>query len=123
MFTSLVHKYKKDVKCINLVSRITLKSKSHFDVFGDFRKLELISSEHKLLLTSYLGSKRKNEDEMNPRYIIEVTEENIDYCKNLMKVLDLRHLDNIRGNFILYENKYCFLYDDNISHQKGKKEK
>lgn len=54
---------------------------------------------------------------------MEVTRENIDYCKNLMKVLDLRHLDNLRGNFMLYENKYYFIYDANISHQKGKKGK
>ena len=40
-----------------------------------------------------------------------------------MKLLDLRHLDNIRGNFLLYENKYWFLYEADISKQKGKEEK
>ena len=105
------------------MSEISSKSKSPFDIFGDFRKLELISSEHKLLLLSFYGSKSKNKDDIKTRYIIEVTIKNIDYCKNLMKVLDLRHLDNLRGNFLLYENKYWFLYEANMSQQKGKKQK
>jgi hypothetical protein len=34
------------------------------------------------------------------RYITEITEENISYCKELMKyVVELRHLDGIKGNF------------------------
>ena len=105
------------------MSRISSKSKSPFDIFGDFRKLELISSEHKLLITSFPGFNRINKDEIKPRYILEVTKENIDYCKNLMKVLDLRHLDNLQGNFLLYKNKYWFLYSANNSHPKGNKEK
>jgi len=82
----------------------------------------LISFEHKLLLLSYLDSRNKNKDDTKPRYVIEVTKKNIDYCKNLMKLLDLRHLDNIRGNFLLYENKYWFLYKADVCKQKGKKE-
>ncbi|HVP81703.1 MAG TPA: hypothetical protein VMS35_01570, partial [Nitrososphaeraceae archaeon] len=105
------------------MSRISSKSKSPFDIFGDFRKLELISFEHKLLLLSYLGSKSMNKHDTKPRYIIEVTKKNIDYCKKLMKLLDLHHLDNLRGNFLLYENKYWFLYEADISKQKGKEEK
>jgi len=31
-----------------------------------------------------------------------------------MKLLDLRHLDNLRGNFLLYENKYWSLYEADI---------
>src|SRR5437899_9555924 len=33
------------------------------------------------------------------RYITEITEENISYCKELMKYVELRHLDGIKGNF------------------------
>ena len=73
LFPLLVHKYKRDVRHIRSVSRISSKSKSSFDILGDFRKLELISSEHKLLLLSYLGSMGKNKDDIKPRYIIEVT--------------------------------------------------
>ena len=105
------------------MSRISSKSKSPFDIFGDFRNMGLISFEHKLLLLSYIGSRNKNKDDTKPRYVIEVTKKNIDYCKNSMKLLDLRHLDNLRGNFLLYENKYWFLYKADVCKQKGKKEK
>ena len=33
------------------------------------------------------------------RYITNITEENISYCKELMKFSELRHLDGIKGNF------------------------
>jgi hypothetical protein len=33
------------------------------------------------------------------KVITEITPENIDYCKELMEFLELRHLDKIKGNF------------------------
>ena len=33
------------------------------------------------------------------RFITEITKDNIHYCKELMKVADLRHLDGVKGNF------------------------
>jgi hypothetical protein len=33
------------------------------------------------------------------RYITEITKENISYCNEMMKVVELRHLDRIKGNF------------------------
>jgi two-component system sensor histidine kinase VicK len=33
------------------------------------------------------------------RFITEITSENIPYCKEIMKIAELRHLDGIRGNF------------------------
>jgi two-component system, OmpR family, sensor histidine kinase VicK len=33
------------------------------------------------------------------RFITEITSENISYCKEIMKIAKLRHLDGIRGNF------------------------
>ena len=42
------------------------------------------------------------------RYIFEITKENINYCKDLMKVKNvaLRHMDEIEANFILNEKEY-----------------
>ena len=40
------------------------------------------------------------------RYLTEITE-NISYCKELMKIVDeLRHLDGIKGNFMISESEY-----------------
>ena len=33
------------------------------------------------------------------RFITEITDGNIQYCKELMKICELRHLDEIKGNF------------------------
>ena len=33
------------------------------------------------------------------RFITEITKENISYSKQLMKIVELRHLDEIKGNF------------------------
>jgi two-component system, OmpR family, sensor histidine kinase VicK len=41
------------------------------------------------------------------RYITEVTKDNISYCKELMTIVDeLRHLEGIKGNFMLSETEY-----------------
>ena len=40
------------------------------------------------------------------RYIVEITKDNIPYCKELMKIDDLRHLDGIKGNFAINEIEY-----------------
>jgi hypothetical protein len=40
------------------------------------------------------------------RLIIEINKENIAYCKELMGIVELHHLDGLKGNFILNEREY-----------------
>ena len=40
------------------------------------------------------------------RYITDITKGNIEYCKELMQISELRHLDGIKGNFGLSEKAY-----------------
>jgi two-component system sensor histidine kinase VicK len=41
------------------------------------------------------------------RYLTEITAENISFCKELMEIADeLRHLDGIKGNFMISESEY-----------------
>lgn len=41
------------------------------------------------------------------RYITEITHENISACKELMTIVDdLRHLEGIKGNFMVSDNQY-----------------
>ena len=52
------------------------------------------------------------------RYITEITEDNLTYCKQLLTMVDeLRHLDGFRGNFYLSESLYLA---PTIFHEKGK---
>ena len=41
------------------------------------------------------------------RYLTEINADNIAYCKELITIVDeLRHLDGIKGNFMLSESEY-----------------
>jgi K+-sensing histidine kinase KdpD len=41
------------------------------------------------------------------RYLTEITKDNIAYCKELITIVDeLRHLDGIKGNFMISETEY-----------------
>jgi signal transduction histidine kinase len=41
------------------------------------------------------------------RYITEITKENLSFCKELIKIVDeMRHLDAIKGNFMVSESEY-----------------
>jgi hypothetical protein len=39
------------------------------------------------------------------RFISEITKDNISFCKGLMKMVDLRHLDDVKGNFGVRDNR------------------
>jgi signal transduction histidine kinase len=52
------------------------------------------------------------------RYLTEITKDNIDYCKVLTTIVDdLRHLDEIKGNFMISEMEYLAPL---ILYEKGK---
>jgi two-component system, OmpR family, sensor histidine kinase VicK len=38
--------------------------------------------------------------------LTEVTRENLEYCRELSKIIELRHLDGIKGNFAVSETEY-----------------
>jgi hypothetical protein len=40
------------------------------------------------------------------RYITDIKRENISYCKKLMEIAEVRHLDGIKGNFMVSEKEY-----------------
>jgi two-component system, OmpR family, sensor histidine kinase VicK len=52
---------------------------------------------------SFLDAK---ETDVKLRYITDITAENISYCKELMKIADVRHLDGIKGNFMVSDKEY-----------------
>jgi two-component system, OmpR family, sensor histidine kinase VicK len=40
------------------------------------------------------------------KYLSEITKDNLSYCKEVMKIGELRHLDGIKGNFAVSEKEY-----------------
>jgi two-component system, OmpR family, sensor histidine kinase VicK len=47
---------------------------------------------------AYFDLKRRG---IRTRFITEVTRENIEYCREMMKIAEVRHLDGISGNFTI----------------------
>jgi two-component system, OmpR family, sensor histidine kinase VicK len=40
------------------------------------------------------------------RFVTDITKDNINYCKELMQISELRHLDGVKGNFAISEKGY-----------------
>jgi two-component system sensor histidine kinase VicK len=40
------------------------------------------------------------------RYITDITDNNLPYCKKLMELVELRHLDNVKANFAVSDTHY-----------------
>ncbi|WP_415309760.1 sensor histidine kinase [Candidatus Nitrosocosmicus sp. FF01] len=92
------------------MSRKVFTSKIKLDILGDFRNFEALSTNYKLLMNYPSESIEKISNErICSRYIIEITTENLDYCKAMMKKFELHHLDNLKVNSIIYENKFSFI--------------
>ena len=43
---------------------------------------------------------------VKPRWVTEVTEENLQHCKVLMHYAEVRHLDGVKGNFAVSDSEY-----------------
>ncbi|HET7389663.1 MAG TPA: ATP-binding protein [Nitrososphaeraceae archaeon] len=53
---------------------------------------------------SFVETKRKG---VQLRYLTEITNENLPYCKEIMSIVnEVRHLDGIKGNFMISESEY-----------------
>ena len=46
------------------------------------------------------------EEAVKIRFITEITKENLSYCKELMQYVELRHINNIKGNMAVSETEY-----------------
>ena len=65
---------------------------------------------------AFVDAKRRD---VRLRYLTEITAENISFCKDLLStaVNEIRHLDGIKGNFMISESEYLALA---VSFEKGK---
>jgi two-component system, OmpR family, sensor histidine kinase VicK len=99
---------------VNTVLQFTSKAKSRIDACVDYTR-PLLAVEIEQLRKAFLDAKRRG---VKLRYITEITEDNVRYCKELIKIVDdLRHLEGIKGNFYLSETEYIA---PATFHEKGK---
>ena len=91
--TEVVHGYENVIK---KESGFFSKAKSRIDTCMD-QDIESIRK-------SFLEAKNRN---VKLRYLAEITNANVPYCKLRASIVSqLRHLDGIRGNFMICEAEY-----------------
>jgi two-component system sensor histidine kinase VicK len=79
-------------------------SKNKLDVCIDSTSPSIFVVPEHPVTKSFLDLKKRG---IKLRLITEITQSNIFYCKELMKMVELRHLDQVKGNFgIVDEREY-----------------
>ncbi|MFL6392335.1 MAG: hypothetical protein ACJ71E_09855 [Nitrososphaeraceae archaeon] len=92
-----------DQNVINTILQFVSNAKVRIDACIDHSRPSL-AIEIEELKKAFLEAKSRG---VKLRYITEITEDNVGYCKELIKIVDeLRHLEGIRGNFYISETEY-----------------
>jgi signal transduction histidine kinase len=88
---------------INAILDILYNAEQRIDICGNSRFPSLIFSFESLRKAIMNVKNRKY---TRQRYIFEITQQNIQYCKDLMKVAEVRHIDEIEANLLLNKKEY-----------------
>ena len=86
-----------------IVNTISTAEKS-LSILGDSRSVNFILTEQ--IRNAIQDAKNRR---VRIRYITEITTENLDSCKEIKKISEVRHLDNITGSYILTDKEYSGL--------------
>jgi Histidine kinase-, DNA gyrase B-, and HSP90-like ATPase len=79
------------------------KARQHIDTCMDHTRPSLAIAIESIK-NSFVDAKSRG---VKLRYITEITDANISYCRELMSIVDeVRHLDGIKGNFMVSEIEY-----------------
>ena len=88
---------------INAISDIFYNSEHRINVCGNSRFPSFIFS-FETIRTAMKNA--KNRKYISQRYIFEITQQNLQYCKDLMKIAEIRHMNEIEANLLLNEREY-----------------
>src|SRR5215469_1288327 len=109
--TELVHGSE---NVVDFLVELMHKAKLRIEVCVDHTRPGL-AIEIRRLMDAIIDSKKR---QVKIRYITEITNDNLDYCKELISIVDeFRHLDGIKGNFYVSEEEYAA---PSTLHEKGK---
>jgi two-component system, OmpR family, sensor histidine kinase VicK len=88
---------------INRILQTLSEVKYRFDNCGGVRNLSVIVTTEPLK-KAFIDVKNRG---IKTRFITEITKDNLDYCKELMRVVsEVRHLDGVKGNFAVSDTEY-----------------
>jgi phosphatidylserine/phosphatidylglycerophosphate/cardiolipin synthase-like enzyme len=99
---------------VDTVLQFVSNAKSRIDACIDYTRPSL-AIEIEQLKSAFLDAKSRG---VKLRYVTEVTEDNVKYCIELLKMVnELRHIEGIKGNFYVSETEYIA---PATLHEKGK---
>lgn len=79
-------------------------AKKHMDLFGEKNGPSIIIEFPDIYKNNYIAAKNRG---VKIRFITEITEDNIHYCKELMNIVtEFRHLDGLVGGIAVTESEY-----------------
>lgn len=88
---------------INKELQFFSRAKNRIDTCMDYTRPSLAIGIESIK-RSFLDAKSRD---VRLRYLTEITNSNISYCKELMSIVnELHHLDGIKGNFMISETEY-----------------
>jgi two-component system, OmpR family, sensor histidine kinase VicK len=80
---------------------IIAKTEKYLNIMGDSKSPEFLLSEE--ITKALQKAKMKG---IKIRFITEINRANVGICKEIMKFADVRHLDNVIGNFVLSDKEF-----------------
>jgi signal transduction histidine kinase len=89
---------------INAISEMFYNTKHRIDVCGNSRFPSFLLSFESI--RTAMKNNKKNRKYIVQRYIFEITQQNLQYCKDLMKIAEIRHMNEIEANLLLNESEY-----------------
>src|SRR5215469_15489461 len=88
---------------IDTYVHILHNARSRWDYFADLRSLSVVPLAFEAIKKALLEAKARD---TRLRFITEITKENISYTKDFMEIVELRHLDGVKGNFGVSDSEY-----------------
>ena len=82
------------------------------DVCLDFVGPSVVATDKRIMK----GATDMKERGIRLRLITDITKDNLDHCKEIMKITEVRHLDGIKGNFGILDGRE---YNMHIIHQES----
>ncbi|MGB6534290.1 MAG: HAMP domain-containing sensor histidine kinase [Candidatus Nitrosopolaris sp.] len=80
-----------------------LHNAKKWDYFAETKSLPLVPLAIESLEEALIDAKKRG---IKLRFITEITKDNISYCKDTMKIAELKHLEGVQGNFVVSDTEY-----------------
>ena len=96
----------------NFVLQHYLTTQERMDVCLDFVGPSVVATDRRIMQGAADMKKRG----IKLRLITDITKDNIDHCKEIMKITEIRHLEGIKGNFGILDGRE---YNMHIIHQES----